>query len=110
MTYDEITTLVQSFGLPFEYYQFTEDTAEPPPFVCYYYPGQSGFAADNKIYLKLVDLRIELYTRDKRWDLEATIEEKLNQAELPFDKTESWIDSEKMLMITYDTEVFINGN
>ena len=29
MTYDEITTLVESFGLPFEYYQFTEDTAEP---------------------------------------------------------------------------------
>ena len=109
MTYEQIQEALESLGLPTCYYQFEEDTEQAPPFLCWYIPGSNGFFADNKVYCQLVDITVELYTEDKRWDLEAALEEILNNNELPFQKTESYIDSEKLFLQTYETEVFIHG-
>ena len=110
MTYEQIQTALESLGLPTCYYQFEEDTEVAPPFLCWYVPGSNGFFADNSVYSQLIELTIELYTADKRWDLEEALEGILNTNELPFQKTESYIDSEKLFLQTYETEVFINGS
>lgn len=109
MTFERIQELLEGTGLPVSYYQFEEDTEEAPPFICWYSPGSDGFYADNSVYAKLVDITIELYTPDKRWDLEEQVEEILNRNEIPYQKSESYIDSEKLFLQTYYTEVFING-
>ena len=109
MTYQEVSSLIARIGVPYAYYQFDEDTAKPTPFVCFYYPEEDEFYADNRNYIKLVVLRIELYTDEKDFSLEETIENLLNENELPFTHYESYIDSEKMLMQTYETEVYINA-
>lgn len=109
VTYKKINQMIESLGLPYAYYQFPEGTAEPTPFICFYFSDENGLKADNVNYAKLVTLRIELYTDNKRFDLEEQISNLLTINELPYNKYESYIDTEKMLMQTYETEVFING-
>lgn len=109
MKYEDIATMLQGLGLPVSYYQFEEGTDVAPPFLCWYSPGSDGFFADNRVYCQIVDITIELYTPDKRWDLEARLEEILNANEIPFTKTESYIDSEDLFLNTYETEVFLHG-
>lgn len=109
MTYKDISDMIAELNIPYAYYQFPEGTEVATPFICFYYPSQLGFAADNTNYAKPVDLVIELYTNEKDFQLEAQIEQKLNDNGLVFQRNESYIDSEKMLMQTYESEVLIDG-
>ena len=109
MTYEGISNLIASIGIPYAYYQFPEGTETPPPFICFFYGGQNGFVADNINYAKPVALVIELYTDNKDFQLEAQIEKALNDNEIVFQRNESYIDSEKLFLQTYESEVFIDG-
>lgn len=108
MTLVEVKEFVESLGIPFAYYQFAEDTAVPPPFICYYYPDGVDFMADDRNYQKINALTIELYTDARDFDLEATIESALTEAGFVYSWDETFIDSEKMHLTTYYTEVLIN--
>lgn len=107
MTYKEISDLVDGIGYPYAYYQFTKDTAKAPPFICFYYPGRDDMLADNTNYAPITELVIELYTNNKDFTAEATVESALEAAEIVYEKDEAYIDSERMYMITYTTEVLI---
>lgn len=109
MTCKEVAEMVKSIGLPFAYYQFTEDTEEAPPYVVYFYSYNDDLMADNENYQAIPTLNIELYTDEKDFELEATVESVLKQHELAYYKEENHIDSEKMYQIAYEMEVIING-
>lgn len=109
MTLTEIYNMVVQVGVPVAYYQFSDDTAKPPPFICYYYPNDDDFSADNINYVRINQLVIELYTDNKDFALESKLETVLIQHDMYFDKTEVYIDDEKMYMITYTMEVLINA-
>ena len=107
MTYKEIAAMVASVGVPYAYYQFDEGTAEAPPFICFFYPGSDDMIADNTNYQALRPLTIELYTDNKDFALEATVEAILNANGVPFTRNEVFIDTERMYQITYFSEVVI---
>lgn len=109
MTLTEIYNMVVQVGVPVAYYQFSNDTAKEPPFICYYYPNDDDFSADNINYARINQLVIELYTDNKDFALESQLETVLIQHDMYFDKTEVYIDDEKMYMITYTMEVLINA-
>ena len=109
MTYKEIAQLIDGIGYPYAYYQFTKATAKEPPFICFYCPGRDDFLADDSNYAQITELVIELYTDDKDFAAEAAVEAALEAAEIVYEKYESHIGSERMYMITYTTEVLING-
>lgn len=109
MTYQDITKIMQETGLPFSYYQFPEDSGQEPPFICFYYPESDDFQADNSNYVRIRALVVELYTDIKDFAIEAAVEDVLRAHELTFQKSESYIGSERMYQITYETEVLING-
>lgn len=109
MTYKQISQIIAQMNIPYAYYQFPEGTAIAPPFICFYFDEQRGFYADNINYAKPVHLVIELYTKNKDFQLEAQLEELLSANEIAYSRYESYIDSEKMFMQTYESEVFING-
>lgn len=109
MTYQDISNLIAGLNIPYAYYQFPEGTEVAPPFICFYYSEQQGLYADNINYAKPVNLVIELYTKTKNFQLEAQLEQALNDVEIPYRRYESYIDSEKLFMQTYESEVFING-
>lgn len=113
--YDSIKDITISTGvtIPVAYYQFPADDPQnpppPPPFLVYYYDGSDDFSADNKNYQKIRPLTIELYTDNKNFTIENAVESKLIANGFVFSRTEDYIDSEKLYMITYETEVLING-
>lgn len=109
MTYKEVATMVASIDVPYAYYQFPEGTAQPTPFVCFYFDNSDDLVADNTNYQRIRPLVIELYTDNKDFALEATVESVLNRAGLVYSRAESWIDSERMNMVSYTTSVVITG-
>ena len=109
MTYQEVKTMVQSIGVPFAYYQFTKDTVQPTPFVCFYFDGSNDEPADNTNWVKIRTLYIELYTDAKDFALEQTVEDILAEHELFYEKSETYLGDERMMMETYQTQVVITG-
>ena len=108
MTHLEVAQMVESIGLPFAYYQFDEGTAEPAPFIVYFYAMTDDLMADNTNYQRIDTLNIELYTDFKDFELEKTVEDVLKENNLTYYKEESFIDSEKLWQIAYEMEVIIN--
>lgn len=106
MTYKEINTMVNSIGLPYAYYQF-EETGQAPPFVCFFYSNDNDFKADDSNYQKIEHLIIELYTDNKDFTLEATVEGVLSQNGMVWSKDEEWIDTERMVEVVYEMDVVI---
>lgn len=109
MTYIEVSDMIRSFAFPYNYYQFPKGEAPAPPFVVFYYPNSDDFIADNKNYSGIRALTIELYTNNKDFQAEATIEATLEENEIPYTKTEIYIDDEQLFEVAYETEVLING-
>lgn len=107
MTYKQVAEMVSSIGVPYAYYQFPNNTGIAPPFVCFYFDSSNDFAADNTNYQRIRPLSIELYTDNKDFTLEQTVENILNQHGLVYSREETYLDSEKMYMVTFMTEIII---
>lgn len=107
MTYQEVKQMVESIGIPYAYYQFPEGTDQPCPFICFYFTGSNDLAADDTNYQRIRPLAIELYTDNKDFTLENTVEAVLNQHGFVYARDESYIDTERMNMVTYTIEVII---
>lgn len=107
MTLEQVSEMVEGFGVPYCYYEFTNNVGVAPPFVAYYYDASEDFVADNTNYCKINSLIIELYTDTKNFALERTIETALNANGLVYTRTESYIGSERMYMVTFSTSVII---
>lgn len=110
MTAQQIKTLVSSIGLPYAYYQFPEGTAQAPPFICFYISRSDDLSADNINFTKIRQLVIELYTNNKDYVKEAAVEAVLTNAGLFFQTDESYIDTERMYMVTYTSEIIFEEN
>lgn len=108
MTNRELAQMIESIGLPFAYYEFP-DTEQIPPFICYFFPDDDDFSADNINYQPIRRCRLEFYAPVKDFATERTIEDTLNAAGLFFRRVEGYIESERMYMVTYDFSVVITG-
>lgn len=109
MTRKEVATMIAGIGLPYAYYQFPEGTAQACPFICFYYPESADFMADDSNYVHAAALTIELYTDNVDFALQEAVMVTLETNDLAYTWTETWIDSERMHMTTFNTEVLING-
>ena len=89
MTYKQVAEMVSSIGVPYAYYQFPNNTGIAPPFVCFYFNSSNDFAADNTNYQRIRQLSLELYTDNKDFTLEQTVENILNQNGLVYSREET---------------------
>ena len=105
MTYDEIAAMVEEIGLPGAYDHYAEGESPPPPFVLFLLPGTDNFMADGEVYEQVTEVSIELYTDLKMPPLEAKVERVLAAHDIPWDKTEVWIEDEKLYEVRYELEV-----
>ena len=105
MTIEELAAMLQSTGIPFAYDHFAEGESPEPPFICYLLPGSDNFAADGMAYFKISEVWIELYTDRKDLAVERKVEDVLDVQEIFYDKTEVWIQSEKLYEVLYSFEV-----
>lgn len=107
MTYKQVASMISSTGLPYAYYQFPEGTAQACPFICFYFTRSNDLAADDTNYQKIRQLAVELYTDSKDFSTEETVENVLNSNGLFYTREETYIDTERMYMVTYLTEIVI---
>lgn len=96
--------MLEEMGLPFAYYHFAEGESPEPPFVCYLLPGSNNFSADGKVYYKINEVHIELYTDWKDLAVEQGVEAVLDEHGIFYNKSEVWIESEKLYEVLYTFE------
>lgn len=117
MTYKEVYQIISGIEMaagvtiPAAYLQFpVGDPNNPqPPFICYYYTGDNDLKADDSNYQRIRQLTIELYCDNKDFTLETAVENALTSNGFVYTKMEAYIDTEKMYMTTYETEVVITN-
>lgn len=102
---EKLLSVLDSIGIPYAYDHFAEGESPDPPFLCYLLPGSSNFSADGKVYHRVSEVRLELYTDYKDLASEQKVEDALDAAELFYNKTETWIDSEKLYEVLYSFDM-----
>lgn len=103
--------IMREIGFPFAYHHFAEGESPNPPFLLFLTPASSNFAADGKAYFKANEVHIELYADYKNPVLEEQVEAVLDRHGIFYNKTEAFIESEKLYETLYifEMEVTING-
>lgn len=102
---DDVLELLREMKLPFAYDHFAEGESPDPPFICYLMPGSDNFAADGVVYFKINEVHIELYTDEKTPALENSVEVVMDSYGIFYNKTETWIESEKLYEVLYIFEM-----
>jgi hypothetical protein len=105
MTFKEIADMIHTIGLPFTYDSFPNNLAPEPPYIVFNYPNNDDFGADNKNYVSIDTLNIELYTAEKDFDTESQVEAVLEANGIFYEKTETYIRQENLFQISYVSEV-----
>ena len=102
---DKLLEMMAEIPFPSAYDHFAEGESPEPPFITYLLPGSDNFAADGKIYFRVTEVHIELYTDEKNPEVEAQVETVLDEHGIFYDKTEVWIESEKLYEVLYSFEL-----
>ena len=93
--------ILETLGIPYAYDHFAEGEGPDPPFICYRCPNSDNFAADGVVYFPITEIDIELYTDKKDPETEKKLEDLLTGSGIFFEKTETFIDSEKLYEVLY---------
>lgn len=99
---DELVKIIEEIGIPFAYDHFAEGESPTPPFLCYLLPGSDNFAADGRVYYKMSEVRIELYTDFKDVALEEKVTAVLDNHGIFYEQSEVWIEEEKLYEVAFE--------
>ncbi|HEK9100201.1 hypothetical protein KFD70_11910 [Bacillus pfraonensis] len=105
MTLAELKKILDATGYSVVYSHFTatpDITIPEPPYICFLVNGSANLMADNKVYQKVNDVSIELYTLRKDLAAEAKLEKVLDDLEIPYESFEAFIESEKLYQKIYE--------
>lgn len=102
---ERLISILKEMGIPYAYNHFAEGEAPDPPFLCYLLPGSDNFSADGRVYHRISEVRLELYTDFKDLSSEQQVETALDAAGFFYNKTETWIDSEKLYEVLYSFDM-----
>lgn len=103
MTLAELKTILEAAGFPVAYSHFKKPVS--PPFIVYLAGPSANFHADNKVYKKSINVRIELYTDKKDLAAENKLESLLDENEIPYESDETFIESEQLFLKIYEVRL-----
>ncbi|HEM4925445.1 TPA: hypothetical protein U1160_002115 [Streptococcus suis] len=96
-----LKTILQQLNIPYAYHHFAESQSPKPPFAVYLLPNTNHFKADGKIHFKVSVVHLEIYTDKKDLLLERQVEQVLDRNDIIYEKSEVWIESEKLYEVLY---------
>ena len=99
---DELVKIMEQMGIPFAYDHYAEGESPAPPFLCYLLQGRDNFAADGRVYYKMSEVRIELYTDFKDVSLEEKVTAVLDNHGIFYEQSEVWIEEEKLYEVAFE--------
>ena len=97
--------ILKQLNIPYAYSHFAEGESPNPPFICYLYPRSDNFSADGYVYFNKSRVNIELYTDKKDIKLERRLENLLTKNKIYFEKSEVYIQSEKLYEVVYELSI-----
>lgn len=100
MTYLDLIKEIRGLGFPCTYHSY--DSPPSIPFTVVLYRGNDDLYADDHNYSEVGIYRLELYHEIKHPPSEMLIENKLRELRLPFRKSETRIESERLFLIAYE--------
>jgi len=96
----DLKNMLEQLNIPVVYDHF--NTSTNPPFAVYRRDSTSNFGADNKVYKKINNYYVELYTEFKNPALEEQLESIFNASEIFYEiESETYIDTEQMYEVIY---------
>lgn len=104
----ELKQILNLTGFPVTYSHFTPSKNSPvpePPYICYLVSYSPNFMADDEVYQEIENVQIELYSNKKDLVAEAKVKEVLNNANLPYETREVFIESEKLFQKIYEVRL-----
>lgn len=104
MTLIELKQLLDATGYPVAYSHFNKSMETP--FITYLVTYSPHFHADNKTYHKIDSVDIELYTSIKNLKAEETLENLLDENDLPYEAYEEYVESEEVFKKTYEVRLY----
>lgn len=102
---DRLLQLMAEIDIPSAYDHFAEGESPEPPFITFLLPRSNNFSADGRVYLHVEEVHIELYTDEKNPEVEARVEAVLDRHSIFYDKSEVWIETEKLYEVLYSFEM-----
>lgn len=102
---NKLLEMVKKTELPNAYHHFAEGEAPTPPFLIYLILESDNFSADGGVYFKANEVHIELYTDYKEPKTEKKVEAVLDEYGIFYNKSEVFIDSEKLYEVLYIFEM-----
>ena len=99
---DELVKIMEEMDIPFAYDHFAEGESHDPPFMCYLLPGSNHFSAYGRVYYKMSEVRIELYTDFKDLSLEEKVTAVLDNHGIFYAQSEVWIEEEKLYEVVFE--------
>ena len=105
MTHTQLLEMLSEAGMPVAYDHFAEGESPNPPFICFLYPASDNFAAGGLVYFKVSEVHVEPYSDEKNPETETALEAVLDKHGIFYDKTEVWIESEKLYEVLYQFEL-----
>ncbi|BET21991.1 hypothetical protein [Solobacterium moorei] len=102
---DKLLEIIKRIGLPNAYHHFAEGESPEPPFLIYLLPASDNFSADGKVYFKANEVHIEIYTDYKSPNIEKKVEAVLDEHGIFYNKSEVFIESEKLYEVLYIFEM-----
>lgn len=103
MSLEAVYSILNKTGYPVAYSHFKGKVT--PPFITYVTSDSLNYFADNTVYKKCRNIKIELYTAEKNLEAENKLELLLLENELPFEVSEEWIDTEKVFQRIYEIQI-----
>lgn len=103
----KVEEMLSPVGVPVAYRQFKPYKNKPvpsPPYLIYLFPSERGYGPDNCNLIIHKRVSVELYTNAKNTQLEKKVEAAISAYK--YEKSEDYIDSENMYMVTYDFNIY----
>lgn len=101
MSRADVVAAVRAAGIPVVHMAWPKGSAPRLPWAAYYLDDQDGMYADDEVWAAVERWVVELYEREPDEDLEALLESSISEAFGPFDKSETWVESEGCTQTTY---------
>lgn len=108
MTQAELFQALKAIGYPVAYSHFEDTPQNPapaPPFITYQFAYSNDLMADNQNYVEISNFQVELYTDKKDLVAEKKVQDKFKELSLPYSKSETYLDSEKLFQVVYQIQL-----
>ncbi|PAF32112.1 hypothetical protein CHI14_09410 [Paenibacillus sp. 7516] len=103
MTQTELYNGLEAIGYPVAYSHFKSEPKAP--YLVYLFAYDNDFMADNVNYAEIPNFQVELYTEKKDPVAEEKVKAKLKEMQLPYNRTETYLESENMFQMVFTIQL-----